>query len=136
MENANGSHDTQGFWIDQAIAAAIFGVGLEILRDGISVLGLVFTVGGLGWLIFLRLEHKPMTPQVRLPNLVAIGALLLATAVVGYDIYDRHYHPPVGSADCLGCGAWDDAKPLAVEERRWIVSGIVLCEEWRSDQWD
>jgi hypothetical protein len=113
MGNANGSHDTRGFWIDQIIAAAIFGVGLEILRDGISVLGLVFTSGGLGWLIFLRLEHKPMTPQVRLPNLAAIVALLLATAVVGYDIYDRHSRPAVvASQNCLGCDAWDDAKPL------------------------
>ncbi len=28
------------------------------------------------------------------------------------------------------------ANQQVVEERRWIVSGVAICEEWRSDEWD
>ena len=84
------SHDNRPFWIDQIIAGAIFLYGLEIARDHLA-LGAIVTVIGLVWLFYLRLERRPMTPQVRAPNVIAVAVLFLATVVIGYDIYDRHY---------------------------------------------
>lgn len=82
------SHDNRAFWIDQIIAGVIFAAGFDIMRDHL-VLGVIVSALGLGWLVYLRWERKRMTPLVRTPNVLAVAVLVLATAVMGYDIYDR-----------------------------------------------
>jgi len=83
-------HDTRAFRIDQIIAGAVLAAGINIARDHL-VVGSIVSAVGLGWLVYLRWEHKPMPPQIRTPNSLAVVVLLFATFLMGYDIYDRHY---------------------------------------------
>jgi hypothetical protein len=85
------THDTRAYWIDQCIALAIIAIATD-LRHDYAVPSYITMALGLGWLFYLRWEHKPMTPQVRTPNFLAIVVLCLATVVVGFDVIDRHYH--------------------------------------------
>jgi hypothetical protein len=45
-----------------------------------------------------------MISQVRAPNGIAVAVLFLAIVLLGYDIYDRHYHQPA-SGPQTRCGA-------------------------------
>jgi hypothetical protein len=110
-EKESASLNTSAFWIDQILATLIAGAGIDIRHDFPLVGGGLFAAG-VGWLLYLRWEHKAMSPQVRTPNLIAVVVLFLATVVMGYDIYDRHHPAVLEAGNPPACIAWDDNKPL------------------------
>ncbi len=103
------THNTRAYWIDQLIAVAIIGVGQDFRHDHV-VPGYITMAVGFVWLLYLRWEHKPMTPQIRTPNFLAVAVLFLATIVVGYNIYDRHYGGDAASWHL----SWDASTPLEI----------------------
>jgi hypothetical protein len=111
VDRTPASHDTRAYWIDQLIAVAIIGVGQDFRHD-YPAPGYITMAVGFVWLVYLRWEHKPMTPQIRTPNFLAVAVLFLATLVVGYDIYDRH-HPSGGDAASWHV-SWDATTPLEI----------------------
>lgn len=93
-DNQEQSFDTRAFGIDQLYAAGIFCAGLAMLPDHLAW-GIIFSVLGAVWLGYLRLGRNPMILERRAPNILSVAVLCLAIAVMGYDVYDRHFLTPV-----------------------------------------
>jgi hypothetical protein len=80
-------------------ALVVLGAGLYAFIEQKFLPGAILTVGGLAGVV--DAGRRALGRGARVPNWALLMALILTWAFLGYDIYDRHYYPPVGSADCL-----------------------------------
>lgn len=99
--------DTRPFWIDQLVASLIAGAGITVFSQ-YPWPGAGLFIGGLGWLLYLRLEPKQMNTQSRIPNMIALAVLFLATVTMGYDIYLRLSGSTLQSPAFTGWGGGED----------------------------
>jgi hypothetical protein len=111
-------------------ALVVLGAGLYALIEAKPIPGVVFTVGGLGGVVYAG--RRALGRGLMVPNWLLLTALVLTWVFLGYDIYDRHSHPivAVASQNCPGCDAWDDSKPLerVYGSQRHFVDEVVSLD--------
>jgi hypothetical protein len=110
-------HDTRPFWIDQWIAGIIAAAGLALLFSHDAYLGLpswyygaALSTVGFGWLLLLRYQSRAVMtaqPAARSTNVLGIMVALVATVLIGIDVYRHWTGVTLGSVEPspshLGC---------------------------------